>query len=96
MECEHKNIEKGLIRDNLTGKYYEWQCVDCGYKKYEGRSYAHKEICEYVTRLKGFAKKESMDESIRCLVLICNMAADGVERLKKKDSKSIKYMKNVF
>ncbi len=95
MKCKHKSVTGSLINDNLEGKYYEWICNDCGYKKGEGRSCAHKEICEYASRLKGIAKGESIEEALQCLSIMNKMAIDAIHRL-SDESDSERYFKEVF
>ncbi len=94
--CAHTNKKEGYTKDNLTGQYYEWECLDCGDRRYEGRTYQHKEICEYAQSLKVVQKRGSIDEALRCLAIVQNMAADAIERMKAKDEEAEKFFKNVF
>lgn len=68
---------------------------DCGYKKMEGRSFAHKEICEYGQSLKYIAKKGTIREALQCLDIIQKMATDAMQRLSNK-STCKEYFKKYF
>ncbi len=94
--CKHTNLEDGKIKNNLTGQYYEWLCLDCGHKKVEGRSYQHKEICEYILNLRAYANAGDFDRVLSALCIINNMSSDAIERLKHKDKDAIEYFETVF
>ncbi len=95
MRCKHKNKKKGFFKDNLTGEFYEWECMDCGFKQREGRSYAHKEICECAQTLKKYAKQGNLNQSLCCLGLLQKMIFDAMHRL-TDPAKGKKYFEEVF
>ncbi len=94
--CEHEDKKNGHKKDNLTGQYYEWECMDCGFKKTEGRSYQHKELCEYIGSLKRMAKMKQYDKAYQAVVIIHNMTTDIINRMKKNKKGRATYLEEVF
>ncbi len=94
--CKHETRKKGLKKDNLTGQFYEWECAECGFKKIEGRSYQHKEICEYMYTIKRMASMKNYDDAYRAIVIVHNMTADVIHRMRKNKRGREAFLKNVF
>jgi len=93
-KCKHTNQTPNPNPDNLKGDYYEWTCNDCGYKKLEGRTAAHKELYEYALHLKTFVQLQNMKDSVTCLGIIKTMTDDALKRLRGKGKKE--YFEEVF
>ncbi len=92
--CRHARREYPTEVDNIDGKYYDYICTDCGYKRTEGRSYASREMEETFGYIK-FNKKRTKEQTIRCLALIHAMAADALNRL-NNEKRGDKYFEKVF
>jgi hypothetical protein len=85
-KCKHRNRMPNPAQNNLKGDYYEWQCNDCGYKKLEGRTFAHKELCEYATHLKTFVLLGNKRDSEQCLQIMQEMIIDALRRMRNKET----------
>ena len=93
--CKHVRREYPENNNNRDGKYYDYVCKDCGYKKLEGRSFAHKELAE-CCRLLKYQAGRNRKKCIRVLRLIHAMTADALNRLDGEGEKFDKYYNNVF
>ncbi len=92
--CRHARKEYQAEIDNIDGKYYDYICTDCGYKKMEGRSYASKEMEETFNYIK-FNEDRTKEQTIKCLALVHAMSTDALNRLNHPD-KGDKYFEKVF